>query len=301
MRRANWWLRIGLASLCLLTALAVAPGLIAPNDPEERFWPVWDEQGYMVPRPLKPGQFGLIAGSDNLGRDLLSRTIYGARYSLGLAVGVTVLRVLIALPLGLWTGWGRGRLSRSLGALSGGLTTIPILLILIILLRPLQGLAIYRGGDWLWLLLFSLLVAMGGVPRLAEGIRRRVAAEAGAPYLEGAVALGADRRWILRRHLLPGLLPELAVITAAEVAWVLLLLGQLGIARIYVGGGFFDQFGDLVSVYPEWAQMLAVARGAILRTPWLLWVPGLALSWTAITFHVTAEGLRRRWQRLPTH
>lgn len=297
--RSNWWLWAGLAILLVYLMMAAAPELLAPHDPEARFWPAWDDQGAMLTRPLPPGAVSLLLGSDDLGRDLISRAIWGTRVSLGLAVGITTFRMLVAVPTGLWAGWSQGFVARMTGVLSSAGSAIPVLLLLVLLLRPLRGMALTGAGFTLWMALFCTMVALGGLPRLAESVRRRVVAAAGAPYLESAVAAGATRNWILRRHILPHLLPELAVMAAAEVAWVLLLMGQLGIAGVFLGGGRPDPFsGRFTDMAPEWAQMLAMSRGAILTAPWVLLVPGVALALAAMGFHMTAEGLRSHWQRL---
>jgi len=270
---------------------------------------------YQVPRyiisdgqvffpPYQPGTPGYPLGSDMAGRDLLVRLIVGARYTLFFTLAVTPVRFLVAVPWGLAAGL-RGGLWRSMGRTLGLVfSALPVLLIPAALLPLVPVLGNPNGGSAYWLI--TAVLALAGVPRLVEQIRQHTESLAVQPFVEGAVAVGADTKRIFWRHLFPHLTPQLWVTAAADMAWTLLLLAQFGVFSIYLAGSItvmtgFEIMGDTsviqMSRIPDWSSMLSRPYDVIFRAPWSIWLPAFCFLLAIIAFNLVAEGLRRRSQQ----
>lgn len=256
--------------------------------------------------PYKPGLTGFVLGSDVAGRDLLARLLVGARYTLFFTLAVTPVRFLIALPWGLMAGFRGGLWSGSGRTLSLTLSAMPVILVPAALL-PLRGVlgpdATSSSSFWL----ITGILAVVGIPRLVESIRLQVEATLVQPFVEGARAAGAGASRILSRHVLPHLAPQLWVTAAADMAWTLLLLAQLGVFGIYLGGRSFvatgtevlsNSSGVDVPNLPDWSSMLSRPYDVIYRAPWAVWVPAVAFLAAVASLNLMAEGLRRRAQSL---
>lgn len=292
--RLNGPLVFGLALVAGLVTMVLLPWISHVRDPHLAQLMAFVD-GNMYTPPLKPGQYGFLWGTDRVGRDLFARVVYGARITLALAAGVNILRCLVAFPLGLWAGWqGRvpGRLTR---ALATGFGAIPTLLLVSMILKPLRQMV---SSQLAWLWVYGLVLVVAGFPRIAEHVRRRAEEIRALPHIESAVAAGAQPRRIVLKHILPLMSGDFMVVMAAEMAWVLLMMGQLAVFGVFVGGYVRvvrDGFPTLtVEWMAEWSQMLGANRGEFLSHPWIPMYPGIALGLTAVCFHLLAEGLRLR-------
>ncbi len=295
-------LLIGLTGVLALVAVAifggqladlrntgVAPKYILHND--EVFFP-----------PFQPGLTGYPLGSDMAGRDLLSRLMVGARYTLFFTLAVTPVRFLIAVPWGLVAGFWRGTWAASSRTLGLMFAALPVMLIPAALL-PLQSVYGSTGSGYsFWLV--TVILAVVGVPRLVESVRQQVESTLVLPFIEGARATGAGTGRILAKHVLPHLSPQLWVMAAADMAWTLLLLAQLGVFSIYLGGSvsvgaaYGERGGSLIPRIPDWSAMLSKPYEVIYRAPWAIWIPALVFLLAVVLFNLTAEGLRRQAQKL---
>jgi len=291
MRRLNFPLLLGLLLALGLVALLVLPEVVSLPDPHLGVYMQMEGRRVRL-APFAPGEFGYPLGSDAVGRDVLSRVIYGARYTLGLAASVIFLRVALALPLGLRAGWAGGRAGQFVQTLAVGFGSIPALALVAMTLGGLRWLLPGEAG---WLAVYMAMLVLSGAPRMAEQVRRRTEEILVMPHVEAARALGATPGRILRRHVLPLMRADVAVMLASEMAWVLLLMGQLAVFGIYVGGTVAvrgDGWVRYIEYLPEWGQMLGANRYNILGAPWIPFYPGLALGLSAACFHLLAEGFR---------
>jgi peptide/nickel transport system permease protein len=291
--RLNVWLVLGaLLALALITVL-VLPSVVKLTDPDAQRMAA-EVGGKMKPAPFRPGEAGFPLGSDQAGRDMLSRLVYGARQTVSLALLITLARAAFAIPLGLAAGWRNGWAARLLAGLGMGFSAVPTLVLVIFALQSLQAVS---GSSWRLVYVATLLIV--GVPRLADQVRRLTEEAAGRPHLEAAVAVGAGRLRILGRHVLPLLRSDLLVILAAEMAWVLMLIGQIAIFGLLLGGMVAiprDGFPPIIVERTiEWGQMLGVNRSVARDYPWIALYPALALGLTVACFQLLAEGLRLRW------
>lgn len=275
-----------------LRTIQSVPKFVLAND--EVFFP-----------PYKPGLPGYPLGSDMAGRDLLARLLVGARYTVLFSLAITPVRFLFALPWGLVAGFRGGLAAGGARMLGLMLCALPVILVPAALL-PLTALSA-SAGRWLSFWLVTLVLATVGIPRLAETIRMQVETTLAQPFIEGARASGAGGARILIRHVLPHLAPQLWVAAAGDMAWTLLLLAQLGVFGIFLGGGAFiatgmeaegTSSGIVLPMIPDWSSMLSKPYEVIFRAPWSLWVPAAAFTAAITSFNLVAEGLRRRAQSL---
>lgn len=222
----------------------------------------------------------LLLGADRLGRDVLSRTLHGARASLGLALVATAGALLLGTLLGGWAGLAGGVTERLVLKAGDVLMVLPVLYVVVALRAALPlvlSLPAVVGS------LAAIFIVLGW-PRIARGVWAIVRAEAREEHVLAARALGATRWRVLRRHLLPACHGYLAVQTALLVPMFVLAEATLS----YVGLGFPDGV-------PSWGTALgdAATISAMTRAPWTL-APALAIFLVVLVTNVLLEPARER-------
>lgn len=265
----SWWRPLlhdrtaltGVVVLSLFALAAVFAPLLAPHDPAD----------VDVLRKLAApsGEFPL--GTDKLGRDVLSRLLYGARLSLGATIVAATGIAAIGLLLGMIAGYAGGAVDAVIGRVIDILLAFPGLLLALALTGVL-------GPNLRNLLLAVVVVSWAGYARVVRGA---VLAERERPYVEAARAVGASRRRIVLRHLLPNIVAPIIVLTTLDLAAILLGISALS----FLGLGVQPPTA-------EWGAMLAQARPYLSRAPNLMLFPGLAIFLTALAFNLVGDGLR---------
>lgn len=305
---AMWWRRkrlnvpllLGLLLLAGLGVLIVVPSVVELKHPQLAQL-MGHVNGRLKMPPFEAGELGYVLGTDSLGRDRLSRLIYGARYTLSLAAGLTVLRALVAVPLGLLVGWYGGWLRRLNTALVTAFGALPSLVAMLLVLHVARS---FAATTMQWLVIYMVTVSLFSLPRMLEHVSQLAEQAAVQPHIESAIAVGARTPRLLRRHVLPLMAGDIVIMLAAEMAWSLLTLGQLAVFGITVGGtaavdtGFGQPMREQ-EYWPEWSMMMGFGRSYLRTHPMLATLPAIALGLTAAAFHLTAEGLRLRWLRRP--
>jgi len=212
-----------------------------------------------------------LLGADELGRDILSRIIYGSRTSLEIAVvGVTIalaLALLIGPPAGFYGGW----LDRVLMRLVDVMLAFPSILLAIVII------AIIRPGA----LSTMLAVGISSVPTFARIARGSTLALRNEEYVTAARAVGATDAHIIRAHILPNLVTPLIVQSTLRLSTMVLTAAGLS----FIGLGVQPPF-------PEWGTMMSQARSAIREAPFGILFPGLALMLVVLGFNLLGDGLR---------
>lgn len=288
--RPNTPLVIGGLLVAALVVSAVAAPLIAPFDPLEVV--VRTDGGELVPAPYPPGTQGMLLGSDPLRRDLLSRLIYGSRYTL-LFCGVSaLLRVLIGATLGMVSAWSR-RAAPVVDVLVGASSAVPSLFFAIVPIALVNR----QGSLAASTVAFVVVLSLTGWAETAVRCRTAVAGLRGAPFIEAAYAVGAGRWATLWRHVRPNLRDLLLVEAAYAMGATLLLIAELGFLGFFVGDAEREVVGNVIAadpIYAEWGSMLANGIRARGQGSWLLTVPIAAFTLAILSFNLLAEGLRRR-------
>jgi ABC-type dipeptide/oligopeptide/nickel transport system permease subunit len=246
--------------IVFVTAAALAP-LIAPHDPTT----------VDVVRKLAPpsGEFPL--GTDHLGRDVLSRLLYGARISLAATFFAALAIAATGLVLGVIAGFVGGVVDALISRIIDVLLAFPGLLLALAVTGVL-------GPSLRNLLLAVIVVSWAGYARV---VRAAALAERGRPYIEAARASGASRRRVVLRHILPNVLAPVIVLTALDMAAILLGISALS----FLGLG-------VQPPTPEWGAMLSEARPYLSSAPRLMFFPGAAIFLTALAFNLVGDGLR---------
>jgi peptide/nickel transport system permease protein len=250
---------IVVASLFVLAAL-FAP-LIAPYDPAATNF------GAVLQHPSSAH----IMGTDDLGRDVFSRVVYGARASLEAGVLATLLALVIAVPLGLMAGYYRGWWDPVISRISDVMLAFPFLIVAV-------GMAAIFGPS-----LRNVVVALGvaAIPWVVRVTRGEALALREQEFVRAAVANGAGDRTILGRHLLP------------NMAGTLLVQATVWIPQAIIGEAVLSFLGlGVQPPTPSWGSMLSAAQPFISLDAWLAVWPGLAIFLATLSFNLLGDGLR---------
>jgi peptide/nickel transport system permease protein len=283
----NIALVIGTLGIALIAVVALFGDRVAPYDPQAwRLVEFYD--GRIVVPPSAPDAHHLL-GTDPLGRDQLSRLLWGARLTLGVTLLAVVLRLALGFLVAALAVLARGAADRALVTFTNVVSGYPQLL-----LALLVGVALRDLG------VFGFVVALGvvGWPELARFIRVELRQIARAPHVEAARAMGASPPRLALAHIARNALPQIVGVTALETASVLLLLAELGFVGLFVAGGtgFTSDTGAPVLPVrdraPEWGQMLAGAHGYVTNREWVAYVPALVVVAAVFAFNLFGEGVR---------
>lgn len=259
----------GLGIVALVGALALLAPWIAPADPLMQT----DVLRTRFLAPFTTGPDGMMRwlGTDQLGRDILSRLLYGARISLAIGAIAALLAVVIGMAVGAAAAvFGRGT-ERVLMALTDAALALPRLVLLLALV------ALFEPSLWLVMVVLGLT---GWMP-IARLVRAEVKGLLARPFVDAAVVAGADRWLLLRRHLLPNALTPVLVAAALGVGNAIAL--EAGLAFLGLG---------VPVPAPSWGNMIASGRDALVNAPWIATVPGLALVVAIVAFNLIGDGAR---------
>ena len=252
---------VGLAIVGGMAALAVGAPLFAPADPA----------AVNAADRLLPPSLAHPFGTDNLGRDILSRIIWGARLSLGTAALATALILTLGVGLGLVSGYFGGLVDDLLMRVVDVLLAFPALILALAIVGTL-------GPGGVSVIIGIVAVAWADYARVMRGL---VLAAREQPYVESARAIGAPHRRIILRHLLPNVVPPIVVLASLEMGGIILAVSALS----FLGLGAQPPT-------PEWGAMLNDGRVFIQSAPQLMVYPGLAISIVVVGFNLLGDGLR---------
>jgi peptide/nickel transport system permease protein len=210
-------------------------------------------------------------GTDQVGRDVASRVIYGARVSPVIAVFVLLIASVIGIPLGVVAGYFGGWLDDVIMRVTDVFLAFPALLLALVLAAVLPP----------SLTTVTIAIAATWWPWYTRLIRGQAASVAGRPYVEACRALGISRRRIIFRHILPNSITPLIVQISLDVGGVILTASALS----FLGLGAQDPT-------PDWGLMVASGQAYFTTAWWLVTFPGLAILITAFGFNLLGDGLR---------
>ncbi|HVK04739.1 MAG TPA: ABC transporter permease [Armatimonadaceae bacterium] len=220
-------------------------------------------------------------GTDELGRDTLSRMIYGAQISLLVAVCVEAFVVTIGLTVGLIAGFRGGWVDTALMRVTDVMLAFPDVLLAILLLGTLGTAEIVKQNPMFSIALVILALGVTGWPPLARLVRGQVLTLRKREFVEAARALGATNGRIIWKHILPNLLSPVLVAVTVDTAGVILAEATLSFLGIGVQRPF-----------PSWGRMINDALDYYRSEPRLLILPSVFLSVTVLTLNFLGDGLR---------
>jgi ABC-type dipeptide/oligopeptide/nickel transport system permease subunit len=259
--RLSWLATAGAAGAAVVVAVAIFGPLVAPYNPDAVNF------NLVLAPPLSPHH---LLGTDQLGRDVASRMLYGARTTLEAGIASTLLGSVVGLPIGVLAGYFRGPLDMLLMRLVDVMLAFPFLLLAV-------GLAAISQPT-LWNAVLALGVAQ--VPQIARIARGAALERRDLEFVQAAVVNGERNLTIMRRQILPGVLRPVVVQTT------------VAIPSSIVGAAILSFLG--LGVQPptaDWGAMLAQAETYLYQAPWLGIFPGVAIFLTALCFNLLGDGV----------
>jgi ABC-type dipeptide/oligopeptide/nickel transport system permease subunit len=257
----------GTLILLVVVGTALAAPWVAPHDPAKqsllrRFTPpVWQAGGNTA-YPL---------GTDQVGRDVLSRIIHGARISLLVGVAAVVVSLVIGVTAGLVSGFVGGKVDTVIGTIVDVTLSFPQILLALAFVAAL-------GPS-----LVTVIVVLGvtGWERYTRVVRAEVMALREKEFIEAARAMGVGRLRVIFRHVLPNTVSSIVVMSTLQVAQA--ILAEAALSFLGVGSG---------RAYPTWGQMISLGRDFVTVAWWLPTLPGLAILLTVLAINLVGDRLR---------
>ena len=252
---------IGAAVLVFFVALALAAPLVSLYDPIATNWAA----------VRKPPSAAHPFGTDELGRDVLTRIIWGSRASLAAAAVAVGMAASIGVPLGLLSGYVGGALDAMIMRLVDAMLAIPFLILAI-------ALAAFLGPS-----LTNAMIAIGiaQVPIFARLMRGQVLAVKEEDYIEAADAIGNPHRRIVLHHIFPNAMPP--VLVQASLAAATAIIAEASLSFLGLGQQ---------PPSPSWGSMLNTARSFMSQAPWMAFWPGMAIFTLVLSLNLFGDGLR---------
>lgn len=210
-------------------------------------------------------------GCDDMGRDIFSRVLYGARYSISIGIIAVGLSATVGMSIGAVAGYFGGWVDNLIMRLLDVIQAIPGMLMMIVISAVL-------GPGF-----FNTVIAMafGGIPGMARMLRAQMLKERGNEYIEAAQSINCSRFRIIANHLVPNCMSPIIVQATMGVAQTITLAAGLS----FIGLGVQPPI-------PEWGAMLSAARQFIRQAPHLVVFPGLAIAVTVLALNLMGDGLR---------
>lgn len=257
----------GLILFALVVFCALAAPLLAPHDPyaqdltKRLVPPFWHQRGQWL-HPL---------GTDNLGRDYLSRLLYGARISLLIGLSVMVVSGLIGTVMGVVAGYFGGRIDMAVMFVVTARLALPVVLVALAVVATI-------GGS---LMVVVLVLGLLKWDRFAVVMRAATQQVRSLEYVDAAKSLGSTTPRILLKDVLPNVMPQLIVVATVEAASAILLEAALS----FLGLGVQPPL-------PSWGLMISEAKTYMFFSFWLIAIPGGCLAALVLSINLIGDGLR---------
>jgi peptide/nickel transport system permease protein len=248
-------------TLILLTLVVIA--ILAP-------WLAGDPLQFEPTNRLKRPSETFWFGTDQFGRDVYSRVVYGTRISLIIGLCVAVLATFIGLVVGVLCGFYK-TVDTILMRLMDGMMAIPAILLAIALITLMKA----------SLLIVIIAISIPEIPRVARLVRSVVLSVRGRPYIEAAISSGTRNGRIMVRHILPNTVAPLIV--QATYVCASAILTEAGLS--FLGAGTPPEI-------PSWGNIISLGRTFFQIAPWIIFFPGLCLAITVLAINLVGDGLR---------
>jgi peptide/nickel transport system permease protein len=255
---------LSLVGFCIVLSLvfvAIFAPFLAPYDPSAQ----------QLDNTLAPPSADHPFGTDNTGRDILSRIIFGTRYAIAIAVVVVTLETVIGVSLGLVAGYYKGKVDETVMRGLDVLVSIPPLLLAMVIVTTF-GINIWNA---------MLAIGIVYIPMMSRTVRSSALSIREETYVRAAEGLGYDSKRVMLKHILPNSVPPIVVLGTTDVAYALIDVATLS----FLGLG-------IQPPKPSWGAMANAAREYILVTPWPIVFPTLAIAVAVLGFNLLGMGLR---------
>lgn len=264
--RKHWLTIMAGAFIVIVVVSAIAAPLVAPFDPLE----IYPEMAFSAPSLTN------LFGTDELGRDILSRAIFGARVSVGTAAAVVLVASIVGLVIGMIAGYTGGWVDTVIMRLIDTILAFPAVLLALALIAIL-GRSVVNS---------AIAVIIVSIPAFARLVRSIVLQQQELEYVQAARIIGATELRIMTRTLLPNVIPPLLVQIAINATWAI----QLEAGLSYLGLG-------VKPPDPSWGQMLSVSRDQLYRAPWYGLFVGLLLVLLVLALNILADAIQKYYAR----
>lgn len=259
---SNWRMTVGLLLLLFLIAVALLAPALSPFDPLEQD---------LLSQLEAPSAAGHILGTDSLGRDVLSRLIYGTQVALTVAFVAGFVTAVAGSALGLLAGYFGGWWDRIIARLVDVWMSFPPVLLSVILVAFL--------GTGLRSVIIAIIVI--DWTRFCRVIRAETLKQKSMDYLDAAIIAGETRLAIVLREILPNIMPLLLVLLTLEMGIAVIVEAILSFVGLSVSTDF-----------PTWGGMIAEGRQVIHQAPWIMTFPMLAVLGTILALNLLGDGLK---------
>lgn len=266
--RANKGAMAGLVVIVFLVLVAIFADIVAPYSPVEQF----RENFLQPPAWTAGGSWAFPLGTDDVGRDVLSRIIHGARLSLIIGCIVVTISLALGIFFGLMSGFFKGVVDIAIMRFMDIILSIPSLLLSIVIVAIMGKPDIAKA---------MIAIAITYVPHYARLARAAVLTELSKDYVTASRVAGASTRRLMLNTVLPNCMAPLIVQATLSFSTAILDAAALG----FLGLG-------AQAPTPEWGTMLADSLKFLQRAPWVVTFPGLAILVTVLAFNLMGDGLR---------
>lgn len=270
-QRISWKLVVCISFLAALFLIAIFAPILAPNDPYLQFL----DARLIPPGGISPNGTWHLLGTDHLGRDYLSRLIYGSRVTLLIGFVVVIIAGFIGTVIGICAGYFGGWLDQALMFVINARLALPIVLAflaVVVVFGPSLQSTIIALGVLLW-------------DRFAVVVRSATQQIRQQEYILAAKGLGMSELSILIKEVLPNLAPAIAVVATIEMGGAILLESSLS----FLGFGVQEPT-------PSWGLMLAQAKEQIFFDSWLIYIPGLAILSVVLAVNTLGDNLSSHFE-----
>lgn len=308
MKKINYPILIGGIILILLLALTYFPDSFTSRDPIHEEPPRYIEyqrDGEIVEElsvnPMRPNSINIM-GTDDAGRDIYARLVYGTKNTMRLGFLIALFRMLIALPLGILSGMGNRFLSKIIRFFNAYFSAVPMLIFCFVLLNFNY---FYRMQIEKSIIAFAVVLTMVGWSKLAGMIEDETRKIMEEDFIEGEVAIGKSPLQILIQNVIPHVIPSGVSLFFKEMAMALFLVAQLAVLYVFVGTtreikamAFRDNY--LMGLEPEWGGMLSRITTDVMRFDEVWWVslfPVIFFASAIMGINLLGEGLRMEFQK----
>jgi oligopeptide transport system permease protein len=279
---------VGMVVIAVFIFVALFGPLLAPHNPlqiydgKSTLPPAWVEKSVTG----KAGESRFLLGTDSIGRDLLSRIIYGARVSMIVGLTPVLIILVIGIVIGLVSGYSSAKVDNLLMRFTDVIYAFPDLLFYIIMMISLRETVLGRMMNGLMLLFVALaVVSWVGVARLVRG---QVLSLKNKEFVEAARCIGSSDTRIMSRHILPNCLSPLVVWMAFAIPRMIIVEAVLG----YLGIGLRPASNSKAIFVTSWGVLLSEGNTTINSQPWILLAPALCVALVVMAFTFVGDGLR---------
>ncbi len=279
---------VGMVIIVIFIFVAIFAPQLAPHSPlkiypgKSQLPPAWVEKSANG----LSGEKEFLLGTDSIGRDILSRVIYGARASMLVGLIPVTIILIIGTSVGLLSGYAGGWVDNLLMRITDVVYAFPDLLFYILLMVTLRETFLGRQFGGILLLFLALaVVSWVGVARLVRGDVLSIKEKG---FVESARCVGASNTRIILRHILPNCLSSLVVYTAFAIPRMIIVEAVLG----YIGIGLRLETNDKAVFISSWGSLMSSGQASISSQPWELLAPSICVALVVLSFTFIGDGLR---------